>query len=172
MTIHVAGPTLVRSSSGTGDWTVWAVEQRAGVARVERRPDLIEVVVADAPAGDGSEAGFTAVACTAEGEAMVLRQAAPPALLVGASSCRTAPADPGGRELVAMGPDELLLLLSASALEARPAVLSQNLQSPAHLLDLDPARLLAELFTDVPYGAGAMLRRCAPTPTELEEPTR
>jgi hypothetical protein len=171
MDLHVACRSLVRSSSGTGDWTVWVLEQPAGVARIERHPALTEVVVADAPATCESPTGFTAVACTPDGRAMVLTREAPPALLVAASRCRTAPAGPGGRELFAPGPDELLVVLSSSVLEARPAALSQALRSPAHLIDDDPARLLGELFAEVAHGAGAILRRTSHS-TEIEEPHR
>lgn len=170
MSLHVAGAALVRSSPGCGDWMVWAVEQPAGVARIERRPGLTEVVVADAPSSAEDLSGFTAVACTPEGGAMVLTHAAPPALLVTASGCRTAPVQAGERELVPLAWGELLILLSASVLESRPALLSQKVHSPAALLMADPAELLGELFADVAHGAGAIVRR-APDPTLTEETT-
>ena len=167
MTVHVAGPAIVRSSAGVGDWLVCAIEQRTGVARVERRPGLTELVVADAPLSPEEDAGFTAVACTPDGHAMVLAHAAPPALVLTPSGCRAAPTAAGGRELLAVGRDEALLLLSSSVLEARPALLSETVQSPGRLLRLEPAEALAVLFAEVRYGAGALLRRTG-TPTDPE----
>ncbi|GAB3436964.1 hypothetical protein GCM10027517_07850 [Phycicoccus ginsengisoli] len=168
MTLRLVGSTMVRTTRGVGDWTVWAVEQPGGVAGTARRRGLAEVVVADAPSSVENSPGFTAVACTRDGNVMVVTRDAPPALLVARSGCRTAPGEPGGRELVALERDELLLLVSSSVLEAQPAALSHALQSPAELVDRDPDQVLAELFAEVPYGAGAIIRRTG-TPTETEE---
>lgn len=164
MTVHVLGSAIVRTSHGVGDWTVWAVEHPAGIARVEDRGGLTEVVVADAPrSAETGDAGFTAVACTIDGGAFVLCHDAPPALVVGAHGCRTAPAEPGGRELLHLGPDERLLLLSSSVLDARPEALSKALHSPeAGLIRRDPVSLLASLFREVHYGAGVVLGRAQP----------
>jgi hypothetical protein len=169
MSVHVAGGAVVRAVAGTGEWVVSAVEQSAGVARVERRPRLTELVVADAPRSPEEDAGFTAVACTPDGHALVITHEAPPALLVTASGCRTAPAEPGGRELLALGRDEALVLLSSTVLEARPALLGEAVRSPERLLGLEPAELLAALFSDVRHGAGAVLRRDRNS-TDPEEP--
>lgn len=168
MSVRVVGAAIVRTTRGVGDWTVWAVEQPGGVAGTARRRGLAEVVVADAPRSAEDDAGFTAVACTRDGHALVVSRDAPPALLVTRSGCRTVPTEPGGRELVALDGDQLLLLLSSSVLEARPAALCQSLQKPADVLDRDPDHLLGDLFADVPHGAGAVVRRTA-TPTETEE---
>ena len=159
MSLHVDGSALVRTRPGVGDWTVWAVEHPAGVARLELRGDLTEVVVGDAPTGLDSRVGFTAMACTRDGHALVLAQDAPPALLVSGSGCRTLPREPGAPELLHLSPDDLVLALSCSVLEARPHLLADALQDPAALLDQDPGRLLADLFREVPRGAGAVLRR-------------
>jgi hypothetical protein len=99
---------------------------------------------------------------------MVLAHAAPPALVVTPSGCRTAPTGPGGRELLPLGRDEALLLLSSSVLEARPALLAETVKAPEHLLRLEPAEALAVLFAEVRHGAGAFLRRTG-TPTDPEE---
>lgn len=169
MSVHLVGSAIVRTTPGVGSWTVWAVEQSGGVASAHRRHGLTEVVVADAPSSADSSTGFTAVACTTDGSAMVLCPDAPPALLVTPTGCRTAPQGPGGRELVAVGDDELLILLSSSVLETRPALLSQLLQSPADLVGCDPARLLGDLFSEVSHGAGAVLSPRTRIPTESEE---
>ncbi len=166
MTVHVLGSAIVRTSQGVGDWTVWAVEHAAGIARVEDRGGLTEVVVGDAPRSvEADDSGFTAVACTIDGGAFVLCHDAPPALVVGTHGCRTAPADPGGRELLQLGPDERILLLSSAVLDARPQALSKALHSPASRLILrDPVALLARLFREVHYGAGVVLGRSARRP--------
>ena len=49
MSVTVLGSSIVRTTCGVGDWVVWAVEQQAGVARVEERRGLTEVVVALMP---------------------------------------------------------------------------------------------------------------------------
>ncbi|MEO6413686.1 MAG: hypothetical protein ABIO48_13955 [Pedococcus sp.] len=164
MTIHVLGSSIVRTSPGVGDWTVWAVEQRAGIARVEERRGLTEIVIGDAPRSvDSDDTGFTAVACTLDGAAFVLCHDAPPALVVGPQGCRTAPAEPGGREMLQLAPDERLLLLSASVLEARPEALSQALHHPGGgLVRRDPVSLLANLFREVHHGAGAVVGLARP----------
>ncbi|MEP6856054.1 MAG: hypothetical protein ABJA33_11330 [Pedococcus sp.] len=164
MTVHVLGSAIVRTSPGVGDWSVWAVEHPAGIARVENRGGLTEVVVGDAPRSiDADDPGFTAVACTIDGGAFVLCHDAPPALVVGPHGCRTAPSEPGGRELLNLAPDERLLLLSSSVLDARPQVLAKALHSPGDgLFQRDPVDLLATLFREVHYGGGAVIGRAQP----------
>jgi hypothetical protein len=143
-----------------GDWVVWAVEQPGGIARLEHRNGLTEVVVADAPrSADDEDPGFTAVACTVDGAALVVCHAAPPALVVGSGDCHTAPAQPGGRELISLSLGERLLILSSSVLEARPLALSRALQEPGRLMDRDPVSVLAALFHEVQHGAGVVLGR-------------
>ncbi|SDP40970.1 hypothetical protein SAMN04489867_2357 [Pedococcus dokdonensis] len=159
MTIQVHGSAVVRTRRGVGDWTVWAVEQVAGIARVEERHGLTEVVIGDAPRlTDDTGAGFTALACTVDGTALVICHDAPPALLLTANGLRTAPAEPGGRELLDLKPDERLLLLSASVLDARPEALSEALyHHGGDLIRQDPVSLLAALFREVHHGAGAVV---------------
>lgn len=169
MSVRLVGSTMVRTTRAIADWTVWAVEQPGGVAGTARRRGLAEVVVADAPRSVDSTPGFTAVACTRDGSAMVVTRDAPPALLVARSGCRTAPSVPGGRELLALERDELLLLVSSSVLEARPAALCDALRSPAELVDRDPDEVLAELFAQVPHGAGAIIRRTRTHPETKED---
>lgn len=78
MTVTVLGGPIVRTRHGVGDWVVWAVEHPGGVARVEHRNGLTEVVVADAPrSADEVDPGFTAVACTVDGAALVVCHASP-----------------------------------------------------------------------------------------------
>lgn len=160
MTVTVLGGPIVRTRHGVGDWVVWAVEHPGGVARVEHRNGLTEVVVADAPrSADEVDPGFTAVACTVDGAALVVCHASPPALLVGSRDCRTAPTEPGGRELISLPLGERLLILSSSVLEARPVALSRALQEPGRLMERSPVSVLAALFQEVHHGAGVVLGR-------------
>jgi hypothetical protein len=163
VSVNILGPAIVRAGRGVGDWCVWAVEHAGGIARVEERAGLTEVVVADAPrSADEQGSAFAAVACTLDGGAFVMTHDAPPALLVTSSGCRTAPAEPGGRELVNLAEGERILLLSSSALEARPESLCKALQSPAsEVLARDPGDLLASLFSEVGRGAAVVLGRAA-----------
>jgi hypothetical protein len=165
MSVHVLGSAIVRTSQGVGDWTVWAVEHSGGIARVEARDGMTEIVVGDVPrSADDDCPGYTAVACTVDGGALVLCRDAPPALVVGQRDCRTSPAEPGGRELLSLGASERLLVLSSAVLEARPEVLAEALHSPeTSLIHRDPVELLASLFREVTHGAGAILGRTRPT---------
>jgi hypothetical protein len=170
MTIQVLGSAIIRTTRGVGDWAIWAVEQPGGIARVEDRSGLTEIVVADAPrCADSADSGYAAIACTLDGGAFVMSSQAPPALLVDGSGCRTAPEGPDAKELLHLGDDERLLLLSASVLEARPEVLATALRRPSHtLLRCDPVELLARLFREVHHGAGVVVGRTQP-PTEPKE---
>ena len=161
MSVSVLGPAVVRARPGVGDWFVWAVEHDGGIARVEERAGLTRIVVADAPrSADEPGAAFAAAACTVDGGVFLMTHDAPPALLLGPEGCRTAPAEPGGRELLHLAGGERLVLLSSSALEARPEALSKALREPAHLLlARDPGELLASLLSEVGRGAGVVLGR-------------
>jgi hypothetical protein len=161
MSVTVLGSSIVRTTCGVGDWVVWAVEQQAGIARVEERRGLTEVVVADAPRSvDQVEHGYAALACTVEGGLFVLTHEAPPALLLSPTGCRTTPVEPGGRELLALGASDRLLLMSSSVLDARPAALAKALHESSHeLVRADPARLLGAIFREVKWGAGVVVGR-------------
>jgi hypothetical protein len=167
VSLSVLGPAIVRARPGVGDWFVWAVEHDGGIARVEDRGGLTEVVVADAPRSvDEPGVAFAAAACTIDGGVFLLTHDAPSALLVEPDGCRTAPAEPGSRELLHLAGGERLLLLSSSALETRPDVLSEALREPGHLLlERDPVELLASLFREVGRGAGIVLGRVGPSST-------
>jgi hypothetical protein len=164
MSVQVAGSAIIRTSRGVGDWTIWAVEQLGGIARVEERRGLTEIVIADAPAStEPTASGIAAIACTLDGGAFLMCNQAPPALLIEAHGCRTAPAGPDGRELVQLGAEARLLLVSASVLEARPEALAKSLREPGRrLLHCDPVDLLARLFREVHHGAGAVVGRTQP----------
>lgn len=165
MTIQVLGSAIIRTTRGVGDWTIWAVEQPGGIARVEERGGLTEIVVADAPpCADTAATAYAAIACTLDGGAFVMSTQAPPALLVEASGCRTAPAGPEGTELLHLEEHARLVLVSASVLDSRPEALAQALRRPGHsLLRCDPVELLARLFREVHHGAGVVVGRTQPT---------
>lgn len=171
MTIQVLGSAIIRTTHGVGDWTIWAVEQPGGIARVEERGGLTEIVVADAPrSADAASSAYAAIACTLDGGAFVMSSQAPPALLVEESGCRTVPAGPEGRELLHLEDDQRLLLVSASVLDSQPQALAQALRGPGQsLLRCDPAELLARLFREVHHGAGVVVGRTRPLTNQGSE---
>ncbi|HEY7718868.1 MAG TPA: hypothetical protein VH915_08915 [Pedococcus sp.] len=164
MTSSVGAPDLLRTERDTGGWHVTAIECRRGLARVENRPGLTEVVVADWP-GDSDVGGesYSAAACTPEGDALVMSRQAPPALLVTRHGQRPAPVQPGGSELLHLVPGQRLLLLSATAYDALPECLAAMLHGPSSaILDADPFTLLHTLFREIGAGSGAVIGRHAP----------
>jgi hypothetical protein len=160
VSVQAPAPPRVRRRPGVGDWGVWSVEAPGGIARAIDVGGVTEVVVSDAEPADAVVQGFAALACTIEGGVFVVAHAAPPALLISPRGCRLAPAEPDGRELLGLAPDERLLVLSSSVLEAQPTTLSRELHRPDGGLSLiEPADLLGRLFHEIPKGAGVVLAR-------------
>jgi hypothetical protein len=157
----MGGSSLLRRWVGVFDWDITAIECADGLARIEARSGLTEIVVGDTNLNSDVEYdGFTAVACTVDGGAFVLAWQAPPALLITPQGHRVAPPAAGEPELVHLEPGDRLLLLSSAAYEDLPHALSQFLHGPPHAVpDADPVELLQALFDGVGAGAGAVISR-------------
>ena len=150
------------------EWDIVLCERTVGVARVHRLGPSLEVTVGDRPAAGDAAAQvddahwFTSAVCGEGGRITFRSCSAPPALLIGAGSARLYPAVPGESSVAALTRDERVLMLSSTAFDALPATLVDILRDlPLHVLHTDPAELLAELFTDIPDGSGAVIRRAA-----------
>ena len=168
---------ISRHPRDTGaEWDIVLCERATGVARVRRLGPSLEVTVGDRPAAgaatpqQGDTGWFTSAACGPAGRIRFRSCSAPPALLIGAGSARLHPAVPGGSSAATLTRDERVLMLSSTAFDALPAALVDVLRDlPLHVLHTDPADLLAELFTDIPDGSGAVIRRAAPPSRPFRE---
>lgn len=167
MVSRVVGDAIVhRESSGCWTWT--SLECSRGLARLEMKGHLTQIVVADtgdAVAGLDEPPAFAAAACTCDGELVVVTRGAPPAIVLGPAGCRTAPADGSVRDSMFPQPGERFLLLSCAAFENMPDVLAKGIeQCPTDLIEQDPEELLLAIFEGLAQGAGAVIDR-QPHPT-------
>jgi len=177
-TLLAAGvAVVVRQPCDVGaDWDIVLCERSTGAAQVRRLGTSVEVTVGDRPAAGAATSQeddtrwFTSAACGAGGRITFRSCSAPPALLIGAGSTGLHPAVPGGSSVVALTGEERVLMLSSTAFDALPATLVDVLRDlPLHVLHTDPADLLAELFTDIPDGSGAVIRRVASPSRPFQE---
>ncbi len=162
MVIRVVGDAIVHTEVNEG-WAVTSLECTRGLARLDLRRDLTQVVIADtgdAEAGLGEPPAFAAAACTPDGEVVVVARRSPPAIVLGPSGCRTSPSNGADRETAYPQPGERLLLLSSSAFENMSDVLVSGMNvSPSALIQRDPQDLLLAIFADLGCGAGAVIDR-------------
>ena len=159
MTSHIVGDALTRTETFSG-WTVTVAEYPKGVARIDHRPRLTQVVVSDQldDEPDGPDPCYAAAACTPEGELLVAVRCAPPALVVAPTGCRTRPSDGSGHDSEFPLPSERLILLSCGAFEAVSELLVEGVcTTPDRLLDEDPEALLIALLGQGGIGAGAVI---------------
>ncbi len=165
MVTHLLDGALVRRVRAAGGWSLTSIECDRGLARVEQRAAVTEVVIGDHDLDrDGDLSAFTAAACTADGEALVISRQAPPAFLLTPRGARATPADGGPRGTERPNPDERLLMLSCAAFESMPELLASGIHgSPHELLSRDAEDLLLALFRDIGRGAGAVIERPHPT---------
>ena len=178
-TLLAAGSAVIsRHPCDVGaEWDIVLCERSTGAARVRRLGTSVEVTVGDRAAAGAASTQldetrwFTSAACGEEGRITFRSCGAPPALVIGAGSARLHPAVPGQSSVAALTPDERVLILSSTAFDALPAALVDVLRDPPqHVLYTDPVDLLAELFTDIPDGSGAVIRRAAsPTRPSWED---
>lgn len=161
MAVQVTDRGLIRRHDGPGGWQVTLLECPDGLANVSMSRGVTRVFVADLPdPGSTGSSCFSAAACTPDGDALVLSRQAPPALLITNHGHRRAPSVPETDELVHLGPDEVLLVLSSSVFEEMPQVLARVLHGSAEeLLAADPGEFLADIFEQTGSGAGAMISR-------------
>lgn len=168
MVTQVLDGGLVRTQGNYNGWAVTTIESSHGIARVECRGDLTDVFVGETWAGSSSDApcrAYCAVACTSEGDALVLAREAPPLILATRTGHRTSPIEPGQHSLEHLVPGERLVMLSSSTFEFLPERLANLLREPpSGLLGSDPASLLAEIFSPIGQGAGAIVERQSTPP--------
>ena len=164
MVTRIVGDALLHTEVDTA-WTVTSLECSRGLARLDLRRGLTQVVIADtgdAVAGRDEPPSFAAAACTHDGEVVLVARRSPPAIVLGPTGCRTSPSDGTGRETQYPEPGERLLLLSCSAFENMSDVLAKGMnESPSALIERDPQELLLEIFADLGCGAGAVIDRRA-----------
>ena len=158
---HLAGSGLVRIAQ-TSRWTLTCVEYSYGVVRLARSGGVTQVVVGERAEHDQLatlEESFVAAACTDEGELLVAVRAAPPALVVTRSSCRTWPRDGSTRNSQFPAPGERVILLSCAVFESVPDVLVDgvNGSSGADLATQDAESLLVSLVGGAERGAGVVI---------------
>jgi hypothetical protein len=145
-------------------WVVARLEGPNGFARVDERGTTVRVAVGEQDGRSGEPAGSPQSLVTAvlgrRGEVVVETCSAPPALLVGADGTRLLPATPGLRRPTRMAAGDVLLLCSASALDAPPVGLVEILKAPAaDVLGTSPETLLAMILGDRSDGAAAVVSR-------------
>lgn len=162
MVTRIVGDALLHTEVNPA-WTVTSLECNRGLALLDLRRGLTQVVIADtgdAVAGLDAPSAFAAAACTPDGEVVVVARHSPPAIVLGPHGCRTSPSEGAGRETQYPHPGERLLLLSCSAFENMSDVLAQGMNgSPSSLIERDPQELLLEIFADLGCGAGAVIDR-------------
>ncbi len=159
MVSRVVGDALVHREA-IGSWTVTTIEYPEGSAEISQRALLTQVVVGDRAAGGASTGAtcYAAAACTVDGELLVAVKAAPPAIVVTPSGCRTRPAEGDGHDSEFPDSRQRLILLSCSAFEAVPGILCEEARStPSRLALEDPERLLIAILGPAGRGAGAVI---------------
>lgn len=162
-----------RRTTAPTQWLVSRLERPSGFARVDRDGEALRVLV-----GDGGRPGthdddpwrtpgqrpVPLSVVTAEfgpkGDVVIETCSAPPALLVSESGTQLLPATPGLRRPARMSAGDILLLCSASALDAPPVGLVQILKAPAlEVLSMTPRMLLGLIMADQTDGAAAIVTR-------------
>lgn len=150
-------------------WLVTRLERPTGFAKVYRYGSTVRVEVGDAGATAPDVRGGAAAPRTesvvtarfdADGTVVVETRSAPPALLVGLGGTQLLPATPGLRHPALMDEGAVLLLCSASALDAPPVGLVEILKAPARqVLEMSPEMMLMMVMGDEPDGAAAVVMR-------------
>ena len=152
------------AAAATARWVVSRLERPTGFATIDLRGDSVRVHVGDGGGGlvaplDSDRSDITAE-FDGQGGVVVETCSAPPALLVARDGTRLLPATPGLRRPTLIAPGDLLLLCSASALDAPPVGLVQILKAPAReVLSMSPQMLLDLIMGDQPDGAAAIVMR-------------
>jgi len=155
-------------------WLVSRLERPSGFARVDRHGAAVRVLVGDEGGGPGArdhdgagrgapvQLGRSVVTAEfgAKGDVVVETCSAPPALLVSGSGTQLLPATPGLRRPARMSAGDILLLCSASALDAPPVGLVEILKAPAReVLAMSQRVLLDMILGDQTDGAAAIVTR-------------
>ncbi len=161
VTSHVVDSALVRRSRGAR-WTVTCVEYPYGVVRLDGGAGLTQVVVGDhigSVEATQRVESYAAAACTTDGELLVAVRAAPPAIAVSTTACRTRPCDGADHDSEFPGAGERLILLSCAVFEAVPEVLVDGVNGAASgvLATRDAESLLIDLVGGAACGAGAII---------------
>lgn len=165
MTTLIGGVAVAPSPPAPARWIVDRLERPSGFATIDRRGDGVRVHVGDDGGGLGTQSSAAEMSVvTAEldrtGGVVVETRSAPPALLVTRRGTQLLPATPGLRRPTLITPGDLLLLCSASALDAPPVGLVQILRSPAlEVLSMSPRVLLGLIMADQTDGAAAIVTR-------------
>lgn len=164
MVSHVVGRAILHTEVNRC-WAVTSIECAQGLARLDLRPGLTQVVVgdtSDAVAGLDQPAAFAAAACTSDGEIVVLARRSPPAIALDSDGSRTTPAGGASRDSEFPSPGNRFLMLSSSAFENLSESLVTCLKkAPQDLIAQDPEDLLLSIFADLDRGAGAVIDRRA-----------
>lgn len=171
MRTTLIGPTATATSTAsttataTARWIVNRLERPSGFATINRSRSGLRVHVGDDGGGLGAASGAGDMSVvTADfderGGVVVETCSAPPALLVTRRGTQLLPATPGLRRPTLVAPGDLLLLCSASALDAPPVGLVQILKAPAReVLSMSPTVLLGLIMADQTDGAAAIVTR-------------
>lgn len=168
MTALVAGrPDTHLSVNG---WRVDALSARPGLTRVSTSgPDLHIRVGEQVPRRGRSVAqpahlrSMLVADLFADGTVVLVSRLSPPALIVSRGGAVLLPADgrPSGRTV--LEPDDLLVMCSASTLDAHPAGVVDLLKAgPDTARTGDTERLVHDLVQGSPGGAAAVVRRLPP----------
>lgn len=156
-------PQLHLSSDG---WQVEVVERQPGLTRVSRDGHDMHVRVGDGLIdGDGRAAGrrmrsLIAAELSADGTVHLVTRCSPPALVVSRTGADLLPADglPSARR--ALEADDLLVMCSASTLDAHPGGVVALLKAgPERVRHIEPERLVRELVRGSLTGAAVVARR-------------
>jgi hypothetical protein len=151
-------------------WVITRLERPTGFAKVYRHGRTVRVLVGDDGGAAASDVRAGLAAPRAEsviearfdfdGTVIVETRSAPPALLVGRGGTQLLPATPGLRRPAQMAEGDVLLLCSASALDAPPIGLVEILKAPARqVLGMSPELMLSMVMGDEPDGAAAVVMR-------------
>lgn len=160
MVTRVVGEALVHAEMDAR-WSVTSIEYPQGLARLERRAGLTRVVVGDTEDTEPDRpVAYSALACTPDGDVVIVARRSPPAIVLGRSGVRTAPADGAQHECQHPAAGDRLLLLSCAAFENMSQALAADIGRASRSLRHEhPQTLLLAIFQDFGRGAGAVVDR-------------
>lgn len=144
-------------------WQWEAVGRQPGSTQVLRTgPDLSLRVADMLPAGTGEQSSLRSLLTARllpDGTAQVTTRCAPPAILVTGGGLRLLPEDGRSTALAVLSPGDLLLLRSASVLDAEPCELVDLLKAgPDAARHLDVGELVRTMLAGAFDGAAAVAR--------------
>jgi len=148
-------------------WVVDAMAGDAGLAGISRSGHDLHIRIGDRhPRGDGTSAAAArhlrsvlVADLFPDGTVQLVTRCSPPALLVSVHGAVLLPGDGSVSGGGVLAPDDLLVMCSASTLEAHPAGVVDLLKAGSDVVRRDTERLVQDLVRGRRGGAAAVVRR-------------